>query len=123
MHRGKFGPPYPAPALKNKKMYIEKQKMLIAGVKPVETTKDGKYKYRNILLRKPAFVDAFGEKHGEDDLFECSVWNKKIDTLPALIEGDKVEVSFFLQGREYVHTSRGLMYSLRLNIHEIELID
>ena len=76
-------------------MLLPEHKFLVEEVGAVERTKDLKHEFRMLVFRKPGYTDEFGEKKGEDDLFEAKAWNKQLAELPALKKGDKVTLVGF----------------------------
>ena len=105
-------------------MLLPEHKFLVEKVFQPESTQNNNHKYQRIVLKKPGFTDEFGEKKGKDDLFDCRVWNKKIDNVPpGLKAGDKVKVMLSLNGRDYLDESKNeIGYNLQLSIGKIELL-
>lgn len=91
-------------------MFLKSEKYYIDSIGTVTRTQNGLHNFLNIGLRKPARRDEFDEASYPDDFFEVSVWNKKIDELPELEVGDKVEVFINFQGRKNLNEQSGEYY-------------
>ena len=104
-------------------MLLPEHKFIIEKVGPSDKTKDGKHTFQAIVLKKPGYTDEFGEKKGDDDLFEAKAWNKILEEMPVVKAGDKVSVLLALQGREFLDkTSSQIHYPLQLTIRKLKLI-
>lgn len=103
-------------------MLLPEHKFLVQEVFAPENTPNGKHRFQRIILNKPGYTDEFGEKRGKDDLYECTVWNKKIDELPALKSGDKVKTMLNMQGVENIDQNGKKLYYTQITIRKIELL-
>jgi|GEM_PF-4124678 len=104
-------------------MLIPEHKYLIERVDPPQYTQDNQFRFKTIVLKKPGFTDEFGDKIGKDDLFECKVWNDRIEQLPVLKKGDKVKAMLNLSGREVLDRNTSeIYYTMNLNIKQIDLL-
>lgn len=101
-------------------MYIKTEKFIIDAIGTVSKSKNGLHDYLEIVLRKPAKHDEFNEATYPDDYFQTTAWNKKINELPEIEVGDKVEVMLNLQGRKLLDDKTGEYYfTKQLNIQKL----
>lgn len=101
-------------------MFLPEHKMIIDHIGTIESTPNGLHKYLEFIFRKPARTDEFNEQKYPDDYFQCAVWNKKIEYLPALEVGDKVEVMLNFQGHKLTDTQTGKpYYTKQFSIHKL----
>lgn len=91
-------------------MYLPAIKFIIDSIGTVSPTPNGLHHFLEIILRKPAKTDEFNDAKYPDDFFQCSVWNQKIEELPVLEVGDKVEVLINYQGRKRFDENKGAHY-------------
>nr|WP_319570232.1 hypothetical protein [uncultured Draconibacterium sp.] len=102
-------------------MLINEHKFLVEQVFPETTSKNGKHRTKRIILNKPGYHNSFGEKVGDDDIYECTAWNKTIDELPELKHGDKVTAVINLQGRKNIDQSGNEFYNLNISIRSLKI--
>ena len=101
-------------------MYLPAHKFYIDSIGPVTPSATGQHKFIEIVLRKPAQRDEFGDEKYPDDYFQCTVWNDKINHLPEIEEGDKVEAVLNYQGRKLLDRDTGkTYYSKQFNIQKL----
>jgi len=101
-------------------MYLPAHKFYIDSIGPVSPSQTGNHKFIEIVLRKPAQRDEFGEEKYPDDYFPCTVWNDKINQLPEIEEGDKVEAVINYQGRKKLDQQTGdPYYTKQFNIQKL----
>lgn len=81
-------------------MFLPSHKFIIDSIGTVTKSKNGLHDFLEIILRKPAKTDEFNDAVYPDDFYQCTAWNKKINELPELEKGDKVEVMLNFQGRK-----------------------
>lgn len=104
-------------------MYLPEHKFIVDEVGNIEKTPNKLHTYIEIILRKPAYRDEFGESKYQDDIFQCTVWNQKIETLPYLVAGDKVEAVLNYQGRKQFDQNAGkYFYTKQFSIQTIKKI-
>lgn len=113
-------------------------KGFLESVTKVETfankSGNGETKICRIRVMVPGWVDQFGEKKGEDQIFEIRVMNSRIDELPfvnsikslttdeaKVEEHQKVECSCYLNAR-FVSNETKSFYTLELALHELKLL-
>lgn len=78
---------------------------------------------QDVIIRKPAFTDEFGDKRGKDDYYQCTVFNDKTALLDTLKVGDRVSVTAYLNGREFDKKDEGGKgYSNNITINKIEKV-
>lgn len=94
-------------------------KAIIESISPIETAKSGT-KFVNIVIRKPARMNEFGEKIGNDDIFNVQVYNNKIEEIPKLHKGDKIEIKMSLSGSEHLDQNSKIFYRMSLTEWAIE---
>jgi len=101
-------------------MYLPAHKFYIDSIGTVTASKNGQHKYIEIILRKPAQRDEFDEAKYPDDYFQCTVWNDKINQLPEIENGDKVEAVLNYQGRKMLDQNTGdTYYTKQFNIQKL----
>lgn len=102
-------------------------KGFVKSVGPVisKTAADrSKFHYeQSILILIPGYVDQFGDKKGEDEIWEFKIFNDAIDkhNLHATIEGRKAVVDGYLNSRAF--KKNGVeAYALNLRLADIKLL-
>ena len=83
-------------------MYVQ-QKFVLHYVAPIEVTDRGNV--QNIQLMLPSKVDEFGEKYGEDQIFDVRCYNKDLIKLPDLMKirlGAVVKCSIYIASRKVI---------------------
>lgn len=103
-------------------MLIQEHGYLVKQIDAPESTQNGRHKFQRIVLNKPGYTDEFGDKKCMDDIFECRVWNKKINEIPALQKGDKVKAVLSIKGLEYTDKQGKTIYYTQTTIRKIEKI-
>lgn len=105
-------------------MLLPSHKFIVESYSGMKTTPDNKHKYIEIVLRKPAPTNEFGEKFMDDDIFQASVWNKSAEELPVFNHGDKVEALLALKGTKELSTTDNRTYfRYQFSIRKISKID
>lgn len=63
-----------------------------------------KFKMQEIIIRKPAYVDEFGDKKGDDQFFPVTLFNTDIEKYDAFnkLAGKKVTAVCYLNGRSKI---------------------
>jgi hypothetical protein len=104
-------------------MLLPEHKFLVQQVGTTDRTKDGKHEFQTIVLLKPGYTNEFGEKVGEDDIYECKAWNKTLSEMPVLKHGDKVSALLNMQGRKWIDKENGnINYQVQLTIRKLTLL-
>jgi len=99
-------------------------KALVEKINPAYT-KSGNGKetlVQTIILKVPGYVDQFGDKKGDDEYFEATLFNDKIKKLnldPYELEGAKVKAKCFLNSNYYKEKNT---YILNLLLHTLEVV-
>ena len=104
-------------------MLIPEHKYLVESCSGMQSTRDGKHQYITVILKKPAPTDEFGDKIPglDDDLFECTIWNKNAQEMPVLSAGDKVEAQLAFRGSSGISRQDGsTWYNVQVNIRNIK---
>jgi hypothetical protein len=102
-------------------MFLPEHGFIVESVGSVEPTKDQKHKYCEIILRKPAPRNEFGEQSVPDDVFQAKAWDKRIELLNGLKKGDKVKIQLSLTGKEQLDRDQTkLYYQLNLSVFKLE---
>lgn len=104
-------------------MLLPAHKFIVESYSGMKNTDNNKHHFIEIVLRKPAPTDEFGEKFMDDDLFQTSVWNKAADELPVFNHGDKVEAQLALRGTKEVSSDGKVFYRNQLTIRKIKKVD
>lgn len=114
-------------------------KGFLESVTKIETFQNksgnGETKVCRLRISVPGFTNSFGEKVGEDSIFEVRAMNSRIDSLPEGIkeaindlianeadvkERPKVSIEAYLNGR-YVDNDKPF-YAMELSLNKLELI-
>lgn len=79
--------------------------------------------YSRIILKIPAYVDSFsGEKKGNDEFYEAFISETRVENMPILAKGDKVEVSGYLNGKAILNANGDVAYPTSMSITEIKKV-
>lgn len=82
-----------------------------------------KFVMQDVVIRKPAWVNEFGEKVGEDGFYKMTIFNSDIEKYkPVLVEGARVQADCYLNGRSRVENG-ATNYYLQLRPHTITVIN
>lgn len=95
-------------------------KGFIERVEDVSTSKNGKL-FRKILIRKPAFVDEFGEQRGKDQYFELYEFKNSEQDFEQYHTQDKAEVTAYVNGYENVGND-GIFYTMMMRLKELKTL-
>lgn len=89
----------------------------------IKETKNHNY-VQDVIIKKPARTNEFGETIGKDQFYKCTVFRKDKQDLPDPFEyaGKKVSCEAYLNGEEFT-TTNGLAYALKLNVKELKLLE
>ncbi len=81
--------------------------------------------YQEVVIRKPAMQDEFGDKRGNDDFYPVMFFTKdRSKCYTTAIISKKVEATCYLHGKEYASTEeKELSYYTQLNLKELKFID
>lgn len=102
-------------------MFLPEHGFIVEKVGIVEDTKDFKHKYCELIIRKPAPRNEFGEQSMPDDVFQAKAWDKRIDLLSGLQKGDKVKIQLSLTGKEnFDRDNSKLYYQINLSVFKLE---
>lgn len=86
-----------------------------------ETNKETRL--QSLIITVPGFVDAFGERKGEDQDWEFNLINDNIDKQDLLsknLQGKKVILTGYLNSRKYLSSSEE-RYNLQINLINVEV--
>jgi hypothetical protein len=103
-------------------MYVQ-QKFILHYVSPIETTDRGNV--QNIQLMLPAKTDEFGDKFGEDHIYDVRCYNKDLMKLPDLMKirlGSVVKCSVYISSRKVVTQTGKEFYQPYITLKNIEII-
>ena len=79
------------------------------------------FKFRKLVLIKPAPENEIGDKMGKDDIFLVTAWNKNAEEIPSLKKGNKIEAVISLTGKAELDKRDGSMHhSVLLSIQRIK---
>ena len=101
-------------------MLLPEHKFIIEKISTEHTSKSGK-SYREIILKKNAPTDDFGDPIGKDDLFKVAVFEKNLDKLNGLKSGDRVLAQLYMNGEEKLDQNSNILYSVNFSIRQIKL--
>ena len=102
-------------------MFLREEKFIVERLEYENETERGVL-YRDIILRKPAHVDEFGDPIGSDDLFCARAFKDKAKKRQQFASGDRVKAVLILNGKEVIDNARGIFYNTYLNLWRIEKI-
>lgn len=103
-------------------MLLPTHKYIVESYSGMKNTTDNKHRYIEVVLRKPAPTNEFGEKFIDDDIFHTTAWNKAADELPVFSHGDKVEALLALRGTKEITPDSKVFYRTQLTIRKISKI-
>jgi single-stranded DNA-binding protein len=96
-------------------------KLLLQDVMPEIVKLENGKKLARCLFTAPAYVDQFGDKKGEDETVEITIFDeKKIEAFIADVEKTttpKIEVNCFLNSRSYEDKDGKTRYALNLTLN------
>ncbi|MDB4919827.1 hypothetical protein [Mucilaginibacter sp.] len=97
-------------------------KGIVTDVFPVETVGQNQTRKQSLILTVPGYVDEYGDKKGEDELWRLDAIGDKIDALnmPAA-NGKKAKISVFINSKKISKADGSPMYIINVNINKIEL--
>lgn len=102
-------------------MFLPEHGFIVEKVGSVVPTKDGKHQYCDLIIRKPAPRNEFGEQIIADDVFQAKAWDKRIELLNGLNKGDKVKIQLSLTGKEQLdRESSNIYYQMNLSVFKLE---
>lgn len=102
-------------------MILPEFKFLVEKVGRRLTTDDGKHVYQDLVLLRPGYTDAFGEKRGKDDFLEVRAWNTTTEQLEGIARNDKVSAEIMLNGRKHIdHNDGKERYFINLGLRKIQ---
>ncbi|MDP2338044.1 MAG: hypothetical protein Q8N05_16685 [Bacteroidota bacterium] len=102
-------------------MLLPEHGYIVDKVSEELSTKDLKHQYVELILRKPAPKDEFGDTVFTDDVYQVKAWNKKIDLVKGLQKGDKVKAMLSLSGAElFDQQSSKIYYNQNLSVIKLE---
>lgn len=108
---------------------IVKLKALVQSVSEKKTTEKGT-EYVNILAVVPARINDWGDKQGEDEIYEVNAFGKQIALVPSELIGNEVDpakgqlkvvLDCFLNSRKTEKEGR-TFYNLNLSLAKWETI-
>ena len=103
-------------------MYVQ-QKFILHFVNAIETTERGNS--QTIQLMLPAKVDQFGEKFGNDTIYDVRCYNKDLIKLPDLMKirlGSTVNCSIYISSKKVTLQSGKEFYQPYITLKNIEII-
>lgn len=103
-------------------MYVQ-QKFILHFVNAIEITERGNS--QTIQLMLPAKVDQFGEKFGNDTIYDVRCYNKDLIKLPDLMKirlGATVNCSIYISSKKVTLQSGKEFYQPYITLKNIEII-
>lgn len=101
-------------------MILPEHKFTIEKISPELETKS-KNKYRELILKKSAPSDEFGDPIGKDDLFKITIWQKSFDKIEGFNAGDKVLAQLYMNGKEDIDSNSKVYYAVNLTLRSLKL--
>ena len=101
-------------------MLLPEHKFIIEKISTEHTAKSGK-SYRELVLKKNAPTDEFGDPIGKDDLFKVVVFEKHLSQLNGLKSGDKVLAQLYMNGEEKLDQNSKVYYTVNFSIRQIKV--
>ena len=97
-------------------------KGILVKIGPVERPAEG-IELVSLDVMEPGYVDQFGDKKGKDSIYRIKIFNDAINKFPGNIkDGDRVEVSFYLNSKEYKRQDGTTDYNTYMNLASIKKI-
>ena len=103
-------------------MFVQ-QKFVLHYVAPIEKTERGNV--QNIQLMLPAKQDEFGDKYGDDMIYDVRCYNKDLMKLPDLMKirlGAIVKCSIYIASRKVLTKDGKEFYQPYITLKNIEII-
>jgi hypothetical protein len=100
-------------------MLLPEHKFTIANISTEHSSRSGN-SYRELLLKKSAPTDEFGDPIGKDDVLRVVVYEKHLDKLAGLKEGDKVLAQLYMNCEEKVDKQGNVFYPVNFSIRQIK---
>lgn len=100
-------------------MLLPEHKFIIEKISTEHTAKSGK-SYRELILKKNAPSDDFGDPIGKDDLFKVVVYEKHLESVKGMKPGDKVLVQLYMNGEEKLDQNSKVYYAVNFSIRQIK---
>ena len=101
-------------------MLLPEHKFIIEKISTEHTAKSGK-SYRELILKKSAPSDEFGDPIGKDDLFKVVVFEKHLDKVNGMKSGDKVLAQPYMNGEEKLDQNSKVFYAVNFSIRQIKV--
>jgi len=98
-------------------------KGVIRQVTPVTTVGANNTKKQSVILFIPAYVDEFGDKKGQDEMYELGIIGDAVAklNLTAAAVNQKAKCTVYISGREFTKEDK-TMYFISANLNAIELL-
>ena len=103
-------------------MLLPEHKFIIEKISTEHTAKSGK-SYRELILKKNAPTDEFGDPIGKDDLFKVVVFEKNLDHVKGMTAGDKVLAQLYMNGEEKLDQNSKIYYAVNFSIRHIKIFN
>ena len=103
-------------------MLLPEHKFIIEKISTEHTAKSGK-SYREIILKKNAPTDEFGDSIGKDDLFKVVVYEKNLEQIKGMKPGDKVAAQLYMNREEKLDQNSKVFYAVNFSIRQIKIFN
>lgn len=103
-------------------MLLPEHKFIIEKISTEHTAKSGK-SYRELILKKNAPSDEFGDPIGKDDLFKAVVFEKNLEQVKGMNPGDKVSVQLYMNGEEKLDQNSKIYYAVNFSVRQIKIFN
>ena len=101
-------------------MILPETKFTIVKISGELKTKSEK-KYREIILKKNAPKDDFGDLIGKDDLFKVMAWEKQFEQIGDINVNDRVLAQLYMNGQEFLDQQSRIYYQVNFSLKSMKI--
>jgi len=101
-------------------MLLPEHKFMVEKISPEQTTRNEK-KYRDLILKKSAPTDEFGDPIGKDDVLKVSIWTKAYPMIEGIKPGDRVLAQLYMNCQEGIDSNSKIYHSLNFSLKQIKV--
>jgi len=101
-------------------MLLPEHKFMVEKISAELTTRNEK-KYRDLILKKSAPTDEFGDPIGKDDVLKVSIWEKAFPLLNGIKPGDRVLAQLYMNCQEGIDQNSKIYHSVNFSLKQIKV--
>lgn len=101
-------------------MLLPEHKFIVEKLSAEQTTRNEK-KYRDLILKKSAPTDEFGDAIGKDDVLKVSIWQKAYPLIEGINPGDRVLAQLYMNCQEGIDQNSKVYHSVNFSLKTIKL--